>query len=310
MKFIKNTWELLKETFTEWNNSPASRDSASMAYYAIFSLPGLLIIIVWIAGSFFGDDAIRGEIEKQTTGMMGPEIATSIQTMITSAVLDHKNFWMKIVGILSLIFGSTTLFFQMQQSLNALWDVQAAPKKAWEKYILDRANSLGMILVIAFLMLISLVLSMLVGVTNEWVTRHFGIETYWFIQLANFVVGFLFTTILFAFIFKVLPDVEITWKSVWMGAFVTSILFGIGKFLLSFYFDISKPASVFGAAGTILLLMMWVNYSCQLLFFGAEFTKIYAQKKGHKITPSRHAKWSPSRVLKDQLPEEMKQNFY
>lgn len=301
MKYLKFTWQLLKETFNEWNNSAASKDSASIAYYAIFSLPGLLIIIVWVAGIFFGDEAIRGEINRQVASLMGKDVGESVQTMVGSAVVNKENIIMKMVGILTLLFGATTLFFQMQSSLNNLWDVQAAPKKAWQKYVLDRANSFGMILIIAFLLLISLIISSVIGLANDFITRHFGIETYLVMRIINFALGFAVATVLFALMFKVLPDVEISWRSVWMGALVTAVLFSIGKFLLSFYFDFSKPTSVFGAAGTVILLMMWINYTCQLIFFGAEFTKVYANKMGHLIRPSRHAKWSPAKLLKDSL---------
>ncbi len=301
MKYLKFTWDLLKETFTNWNNSSASKDSASIAYNAIFSMPGLLIIIVWVAGIFFGDEAIRGEIQKQVGALMGKDVGESVQNMVGNAVVNKKNILMKIVGVLSLIFGSTNLFFQMQSSLNSLWDVEAAPKKAWQKYILDRANSLGMILIIAFLLLISLFISSAIGLASDFITRHFGIETYLFVRIINLLAGFSVTTILFALMFKVLPDVEISWRSVWMGALVTAVLFSIGKFLLSFYFDFSKPTTVFGAAGAVILLMMWINYSCQLIFFGAQFTKVYSEKMGHFIRPSRHAKWSQAKLLKDTL---------
>ncbi|UOE41496.1 YihY/virulence factor BrkB family protein [Chryseobacterium suipulveris] len=301
MRYLKFTWQLLKETFTSWNNSSASKDSASIAYNAIFSLPGLLIIIIWVAGMFFGDEAIRGEITRQISGITGKEIGDSVQDMVMSAVWDRENVFMKIIGIASLVFGATTLFFQMQQSLNTLWDVEAAPKKAFQKYILDRANSLGMILIIAFLLLISLVLSSLLGIASDWITRRFGIETLIFTQIVNFVVSFVVVTVLFAMMFKILPDVDISWRSVWMGALLTAFLFNVGKYLLGIYFEFSKPTSVFGAAGTIILLMMWINYSCQLVFFGAEFTKVYAEKMGHYIKPSRHAKWSAAKLLKDSL---------
>ncbi len=301
MKYLTLTWQLLKETFNEWNGGSASRASASLAYYAIFSLPGLLIIVIWVAGLFFGDEAVRGQVTAQASGIAGKEIAASLQTMIASAVWDNQNVVMKIFGILTLIFGATTLFFEMQRSLNTMWDVEAAPKKAWRKYILDRANSFGMILIISFLLLTSLVLSSVLGLANDWITRYFGLETFVLVQILNFVISFLVVMVLFALMFKVLPDVEISWRSVWMGAFVTALLFNIGKFLLGFYFEISKPTSIFGAAGTIILLMMWVNYSCQLVFFGAEFTKVYAYKMNHNIRPSRHAKWSAAKLLKDAM---------
>ena len=206
---------------------------------------------------------------------------------------------MKALGVGTLVFGATSLFFQMQSSLNNLWDVEAAPKKAWQKFILDRANSLGMILIIAFLLLVSMLLSSAIGLANTLITKYFGLETYMIIQASNFILGLAIITILFAFMFKVLPDVEIKWKSVWIGAIVTALLFNIGKMLMSFYFDVSKPTSIFGAAGTVILLMMWINYSCQLIFFGAEFTKIYAYRKGHTILPSKHAKWSKEKLYRD-----------
>ncbi|WP_027377353.1 YihY/virulence factor BrkB family protein [Kaistella palustris] len=302
MKYPKLVWQLLKETFTDWNGSSATKDSASLAYYAIFSLPGLLIIVIWIAGLFLGDEAVRGEITEQAGGIAGKDIADSLQSMIMSAVLDKQNIWMKIFGVLTLIFGATTLFFHMQRSLNNLWEVESEPKRAIQKYLLDRANSLGMILIIAFLLLISLILTSVLSLANDWITRHFGLETYLLVQILNIVVSFGVVVVLFAFMFKVLPDVEITWRCVWMGAFVTAVLFSIGKFLLGFYFEISKPASVFGAAGTIILIMMWVNYTCQILFFGAVFTKVFARKMGYEVKPSSHAKWNAEKTLRDSLP--------
>ncbi len=299
MKKLNHLWEILKETFNEWMSSSAAKDSASMAYNAIFSLPGLLIIIIWTASNFFGEEAVNGEVRRQLQGIMGYEGAKSIQDIIKSAMVDKENFWMKALGVGTLVFGATSLFFQMQSSLNNLWDVEAVPKKAWQKFLLDRANSLGMILIIAFLLLISMLLSSLIGLANDLITKYFGLETYVIIQASNFILGFAIVTVLFAFMFKVLPDVEIKWKSVWIGAVVTALLFNIGKMLISFYFDFSKPTSIFGAAGTVILLMMWINYSCQLVFFGAEFTKIYAYRMGHKIIPSKHANWSKQKLYRD-----------
>lgn len=299
MNKLKSFWEILKDTFNEWMSSSASKESASMAYNAIFSLPGLLIIIIWVTGHFFGEEAVNGEIRRQLQGIMGYDGAKSIQDIIASAMIDKQNFWMKALGVGTLVFGATSLFFQMQSTLNNLWDVEAAPKKAWQKFILDRANSLGMILIIAFLLLTSMLLSSVIGLANQWITKYFGLETYVIVQVTNFILGLAIVTVLFALMFKVLPDVEIKWKSVWIGAIVTAVLFNIGKMLMSFYFDVSKPTSVFGAAGTVILLMMWINYSCQLVFFGAEFTKVYAYKMGHKIIPSKHAKWSKEKLYRD-----------
>ncbi|MDP2452635.1 MULTISPECIES: YihY/virulence factor BrkB family protein [unclassified Kaistella] len=303
MKKLSFFWKTLKETFTEWNNSPASRDSASLAYYAIFSIPGLLIIIIWIAGNFFGEEAIRGEITNQINGMMGEEAAKSIQDMIAGALIDKQNIFMKTLGVASLVYGGTTVFFQLQKSLNKLWDVEAAPKKAIVKFLLDRANSLGMIVVIGFLLMITMVLSSAISLLNNFIMYQLGVETYVLMETVNYLFGFFLVVLVFAFMFKVLPDAEISWKAVWPGAVLTAILFTIGKFLLSLYFSELKPTSAFGAAGTIVLIMMWINYSCMLIFFGAEFTKVYSRNKGFKITPSRHAKWSAEKLYQDSLEE-------
>ena len=303
MKNLKFFWEILKETFTEWNNSNATRDSASIAYYAIFSIPGLLIIIIWIAGNFFGQEAIQGQISAQINSVLGTEAAKSIESMIASALIDKDNIIMKTVGVFALIFGGTTVFFQLQKSLNTLWDIEAAPKKALVKFILDRANSLGMILVIGFLLMITMVLSSAISLLNNYITYRLGLETYILMEVVNYVIGFILVVLVFAFMFKVLPDVEISWKSVWLGAILTAVLFTLGKFLLSLYFAELKPTSVFGTAGTIVLIMMWINYSCMLVFFGAEFTKVYSLKKGYKIIPSKHAKWSSDKLYKESLAE-------
>lgn len=303
MKKLSFFWKTLKETFTEWNNSPASRDSASLAYYAIFSIPGLLIIIIWIAGNFFGEEAIRGEISHQINNLMGQDAAKSIEDMIAGALIDKQNILMKTIGVFSLIYGGTTVFFQLQKSLNKLWDVEAAPKKALVKFLLDRANSLGMIIVIGFILMITMVLSSAISLLNNYIMYQLGYETYLLMETVNYVFGFILVVLVFAFMFKVLPDAEISWKAVWPGAFLTAILFTVGKFLLSLYFSELKPTSAFGAAGTIVLIMMWINYSCMLIFFGAEFTKLYSRNKGYKIVPSRHAKWSAEKLYNDSLEE-------
>lgn len=303
IKTAKFFWEVLKDTFTEWNNSSASKDSASLAYYAIFSIPGLLIIIIWVLGNFFGEEAIRGQISTQISGIMGPDVAKSIEGMLAGALIDKKNIFMKAVGVGSLIFGSTTLFFQLQHSLNTLWEVEAAPKKALVKFLLDRANSLGMILILGFLLMITMILSSLISLFNTIITQYFGFETYMLVEFVNFAVGFGLVMLLFALMFKVLPDVLISWKLVWKGAFLTTVLFTLGKFLLSLYFNQVKPTSAFGAAGTVILIMMWINYSCMLIFFGAEFTKVYTYKKGYKVVLSKHARWTPAKLYADSLKQ-------
>ncbi|WP_372472846.1 YihY/virulence factor BrkB family protein [Capnocytophaga sp. ARDL2] len=294
MKKLQLFWDSLKQTAKTWNDTDLFRESASIAYYAIFSIPGLLIIIMWVSGFIIGEDAVKGEISDQISSTVGNDAAKSIQEIVANVFVDNQNIFMKIIGIFSLVFGATTLFFQLQVTLNNIWKIEAAPKKAIFKFLLNRANSLGMILVIGFLMIITTTLSSFISFFNNYITKSFGLETYYLMQAINFSVGFLLTVFIFAFMFKVLPDIKIKWKSVIPGAFLTALLFTIGKFLLNYYFVSFKPASAFGTAGTIILIMMWVNYSCVLFFLGALFTKNYSLLSGDTIEPTRFAKWKES----------------
>ncbi len=303
MKILNNFWDILKATYKDWSARDLGTEAASLAYSAIFSIPGLLIIVIWITGIFFGTEAVQGEITKFIGSMMGKDVGKSLEDMVIGGMVDKKNIVMKIVGIVTLIFGATSLFFQFQKTLNKLWDVVAAPKKAWEKYLLDRANSLGLIIVIAFLLLATLLLSSFIGLASDWVVRHFGLETLVLVNVLNIIVGFLVSLFLFAAMFKILPDVQLQWRSVWVGAAVTAVLFTLGKYILTFYFDKFNPSSSFGTAGTVILLLLWINYTCQLIFFGAEFTKVYTKVNGYKLKPSKHAKWSPQIVPQEDHQE-------
>lgn len=291
MKNIKFYWEVLKKTVQAFVASSAFKDASSLAYYSIFSIPGMLIIVIWLAGYFFGEDAIQGEITNQIGSAMGRDTAKTVEDLIKSSLVDDERFIMKIIGVCSMVFGATTVFFQLQKSLNNYWEVEPAPNKALKNFFLNRANSLGMILTIGFLIMLTMVLSSMISYFGDLMTYYFGTKIYIIAQLLNLVVGFVVVMVLFAMIFKVLPDINISWKSVWSGAFFTTILFTIGKFGLSFYFAKANPTSAFGTAGTIILVMMWINYSCLILFLGAIFTKIYSEKLGYSITPSKYANW-------------------
>lgn len=288
---VKHIPKIMVETAKKWMAADPFRESAIISYYAIFSIPGLLIIIIWAAGFFFGEELVRGEVNNQIAAMMGGEAAESVEDIVQESAVEDSAWFMKIVGIVALLIGATTLFFQLQKSLNYLWDVEAAPENNIKKLLVDRASSLGLILVIAFLLLISLLLTSIISGISNFITSNLGEEMYIVIEAVNFILSMGIVALLFAMMYKVLPDVEIKWKSVWIGAIVTSILFSIGKTLLGLYFGIADPGSSFGAAGTIILIMLWVNYTCLILFFGAEFTKVFAQHYGHPIQPSKHAKW-------------------
>ncbi len=293
----KSIWKMIVATAKEWNDDDPFRQSAIIAYYAIFSIPGLLMIIIWTAGAIFGAEAIRGELSAQISDVMGPDAAKGIEDLLTNAELNQSSFVMKTIGVLTLVFGATTLFFQLQKSLNHIWEVEADPENGIKKLIVDRASSLGLILVIAFLLLITLVLSAVISIIGAWMERNFGEYLLYLVQVINFIISLGIVTLLFAVMFKFLPDVDISWKSVWVGAVVTAVLFVIGKTLLGLYFGYADPSSSFGAAGTVILVMLWVNYTCLILFFGAEFTQVHARKYQHKICPSKHAKWSAEHIL-------------
>lgn len=284
---------LLKATSKEWMDDDPFRQSAVIAYYSIFSLPALLIILIWIAGAIFGQDAVQGQISEQIGSMLGEDTGETVETMIANAQEQKSNIIMKIVGIATLIFGATTVFFQLQKSLNFIWDVEQNPDSNIKRLLIDRASSLGLIVVIGFLLLISLVASALITSLSDWIKSNFPDYIVYVAEGINLLLSLGIATLLFAIMFKVLPDVEITWSMVWKGAFVTAVLFVIGKFLLGLYFGMASPGSTYGAAGSIILILLWVNYTCLILFFGAEFTQVYARHIGQRLSPSEVARWRP-----------------
>lgn len=300
----KNIFSLFKETAKEWNEENPFRQSAVIAYYAIFSLPALLIIIVQVAGLVFGKEAVQGKVEKQIDSMMGQEAASQVQTMISNAGQMESSTIAIIIGVATLLFGATGVFYQMQQSLNKVWEVEPKSDAGIAKMAMDRATSLGVILAIGFLLLISLVLTTAINVLNDWIQSQLPDFMVVLVFVVNELLSIGIITLLFALIFKVLPDAKVRWQSVWVGALVTAILFTIGKFALGIYFGQADPASAYGAAGSVILILLWVNYSALILIFGAEFTQIYARRHGHRIEPDNHAQRTPGFRLKEQKYEQ------
>lgn len=279
----------LKETFQNWQDDEAFRQSAVIAYYSIFSLPALIIIVVNVAGLVYGQEEVRGQITDQIGSMIGGEAARQVQTMVANAS-DQGNSTLAItIGIATLLFGATGLFYQLQQSLNKIWDVEPKPSAGILKVVMDRALSLGIILAIGFLLMVSLIATTAISALSQWMQEQLSESLVYVFYAVNFLLSLGIVTLFFALIYKVLPDVDIPWRTVWIGAIVTAILFTIGEFALGLYFGKTDPASTFGAAGSIILILLWVNYSGLIFLFGAEFTKVYAQKNNHKITVSSHA---------------------
>lgn len=286
---LKDIWQITKKTAVAWKEADPFRQSAVIAYYAIFSIPALLVIIIALAGLAFGKDAVQGQISQQISSAMGEDTALQIEDMIAKASERESSIFAAIVSIVTLIVGSTGVFAQLQVSLNQIWEVKVTAKKMWLKTLKDRLFSFGLIISIGFLLLVSLLLTAILSGFSNWIKAHLPDFILYVFFLLNFLISFGVITVLFALMFKILPDAIIQWKDVWIGAMVTTLLFIIGKFLLGIYFGKAEPGSTYGAAGSIVLIMLWVSYSCMIVFFGAEFTKQYATCKGDSIKPKEGA---------------------
>jgi membrane protein len=276
---MKTIWALIKESVSQWSEDYAPSMGAALAYYTIFSIAPLLVIAIAVAGFFFGQDAASGQIFAQLRGLVGDEGATAIQGLVKSASSPGKGTFAAIAGIVTLLLGATTVFGELQTDLDRLWDAPKQDDGGLWGMLHSRLLSFGMILGIGFLLLVSLVLSAAVSALSSFWDSWF--EDWEFVlQAVNFIVSFGIVTGLFAMIYKVLPRVPIGWKDVWVGAGVTSLLFSIGKLLIGLYLGKSGVASGFGAAGSLVIVLLWVYYSAQIFLLGAEFTKAYAYSHG------------------------------
>ena len=290
---------LIKETAISWNKDDPWRLSAIVAYYAILSLPGLLVIIISMLGYFWGAEIIEGKVYEEIRSSMGQSTADSVESIFRNASEDDTSWIAAIIGIGALLFGATGVFYHLQISLNRIWEVKSDPKSGILRYLIDRTKSFGFVLVIGFLLLVSFVLSAVLSALKDYIARWIPDIAYYLLILSDVVLSFGVITVLFALIFKYLPDVKIAWKSVWIGGLITSFLFAIGREGLSYYFGAANPGSVYGAAGSIIIMLLWVTYSCLILFFGAEFTWVFTKKYGYNMQPKSHArfinKWDEER---------------
>lgn len=286
---IRDLPSLIKDTFKAWNSDNPWRLSAVVAYYAVLSLPGLLVIIINSVGAIWGPEIVTGRVTSEISKALGTDAAKSIQDIIASTQGGNKSLITTIIGIATLIFGATGVFYQLQLSLNDVWGIKQDPKAGFKKLLTDRAMGFAFVLVIGFLLLVSFLVSAGISVLSGYIQSifpHFSVITAY---IFNGILSIAIISALFALLFKYLPDAEIKWKTVRIGAIITACLFVIGKFLLSLYFGKADPGSTYGAAGSIILILLWVSYSCLILFFGAEFTWVYAKRYGISIKPSGHA---------------------
>lgn len=293
---IKIIFRLLKQAFTEWQKDKASRLAAALAYYTVFSLAPLLIIAIAIAGAIFGEEAARGEIVAQIQGLVGQQGAEIIETAIENANKPDTSSFASIISIVALLFGASGVFAQLQEALNTVWEVKAKPQQGIMNFVRKRFLSFSAVLGIGFLLLVSLIASAVLSALNNYMTDFLpGFDWLW--QVLNLGISFSVITLLFALMYKFLPDVKIRWNDVWIGAIITTILFVVGKFALGLYIGRGSFGSTYGAAGSLVVVLAWVYYSAQILFFGAEFTQVYARKFGSRIVPDEHAMFVPKREI-------------
>ncbi|MCW5851091.1 MAG: YihY/virulence factor BrkB family protein [Anaerolineae bacterium] len=284
----KDIVSLLKETYQEFNEDKVPRLGAALAYYTLFSLAPLLVVVIAIAGLAFGEEAARGQIEGAMGGLVGQQGAEAIQAMIKGASHPASGILATILGLVTLLLGASGVFGELQDALNTIWEVTEKPAKGIVSMLRKRFFSFGLVVGTGFLLLVSMVITAGLQAFGK-VLAGFMPGGDLFLEVLNFVISLAVTTLLFALIYKVLPDAKIAWRDVWTGAFVTAILFSIGRIAIGIYLGRSATASTYGAAGSLVIVVLWIYYSAQILFFGAEFTQVYANRFGSRVQPAPDA---------------------
>lgn len=302
---------IVKDSFKSFLSDRVLKLSASLSYYTIFSLAPLLLLLISLTGVFFGKDAIQGQIFGEINGLIGNEAAKQIQDIIKNMELSGKTNSALLIGIVTLLIGATSIFGEIQDSINMIWRVKAKPKKSWIKFVKDRLLSSSLIIALSFLLIVSLIVNGLLTALSEWLKDYFPDVTLFLFQSGNFVLSFVVIMTLFAVIFKVLPDAKIAWKDVKAGAFFTACLFMIGRFLIGLYINFSETGLAYGAAGSLIVILVWVYYTAAILYFGAAFTRVYAEYVGARIEPADYAVYVEQlekEKIVDVLPETAKPN--
>ncbi|HEY5811981.1 MAG TPA: YihY/virulence factor BrkB family protein [Terrimicrobiaceae bacterium] len=286
---LQETFATLKQAAWDWMDDQAPTLGGALAYYTVFSLAPLLILTVAIAGMIFGQEAAQGQIFTQLRSLIGAESAAAMQDIVQDAnAKPTTGVWATILGFVTLFLGASGVFGQLQYSLNTIWGVAPKPGRGLVGIIKDRVLSFGFVLALGFLLLVSLVLTAVIAFVGKWLGGMVpGVET--IIQIVNMLLSLGVITLLFAMMFKFMPDAKIAWRDVWVGALVTAALFTAGKELLGLYLGKGGVASSYGAAGSLIVLLVWVYYSSQIVFFGAEITKVYANRYGSRIVPADNA---------------------
>ena len=286
---LKNGFKILKAAFAGFMDDRALKFSASLAYYTIFSLAPMLLLMISLAGVFLGKDAIQGKVFAEINGFVGNDAAKQIQDMIKHLEMSGKSTISVIIGVITLVVGATTVFGEIQESINIIWQVKPKPKRGWLKLVQDRLLSGSLIVTLGFLLLVSLLVNGALLALSDKLKTFLPDITLVVFNIINLGISFVVISVLFAVIFKVLPDVKISWKDVRSGAIFTTVLFLIGRLVIGIYIEKSGTSSTYGAAGSLIVILLWVYYTAAILYFGAEFTRAYADFKGIQIEPAEFA---------------------
>lgn len=286
---FRNLWEVFKNSFSGFMDDNVTKLGGSLAYFTVFSVGPMLVVIISVCGIFLGREAIEGEIYRQLEGFLGKDTAAQLQEIIKKAAVSGKSTVAAIIGVATLLVGATSVFAEIQDSINKIWGIKAKPKKGWLKIIQNRFLSFSVIISLGFLLLVSLAVTTVLDSFNQRLQAAFPDVTVVLFYIINQAVTFIVITLLFGVIFKVLPDAKIKWKDVLAGSMLTALLFMLGKFGISFYISKTQVGSTYGAAGSLVILLVWIYYSSLILYFGAEFTKAYAMQFGSAIHPNDYA---------------------
>ena len=289
----KKLWNILKRSVADFIDDNVLKLSSSLAFSTIFSLPGLLIIIIWLATIFYGREIIEGTIYKQIQSFVGATAANSIQEAMNSFMFAGSSKIATIIGFVSLIIGATAVFSEIQDSINLIWKLKSKPKKGrgWLRLIINRLLSFSIIVSLGFILLVSLVINGAMDLLLGELLQRFPDMTVVVVYIVNLILTFFVTAFIFGIIFKVLPDARLEWRHVRVGAFTTTILFMVGKFLISYYLGHSQMTTAYGTTGSIIVVLLWVYCSAMILYFGAAFTRQYAIEMGSNIYPNKYAVW-------------------
>lgn len=312
---LKGIFNLLKDAVNGFIDDKVIKLSAALAYYTVFSIGPTIIIVIYLAGVFYGQEAVQGTVFNELKDLVGAQAAAQIQDVIRNVAQNSQGSFAAIFGTITLVIGATTVFAEIQDSINDIWGLRPKPKRGWLKMLTNRLLSFSVIVSLGFILLVSLILNGLIEALMDRLKTRFPDMTVMMLYVINLLITFSITTSLFAIIFKVLPDAIIRWKDVMVGAMVTAVLFMLGKFAITFYISRSDIGTTFGAAGSLVILLVWVYYSAIILYFGAEFTKAYATAYGSHIQPSHYAVWvkhveveEENKSLKQKEKEKKQQN--